>query len=59
MEHMRPAVQDFWKACEKIHIIILARREALSPEERQFIEMTCTDLLAKLHEIESGTSTDA
>ncbi len=57
MEQFRPHVQDFWNACEKIQVV-LARREPLSVEEREFIEMACVDLLSKLHEADSGAPTD-
>ena len=58
MEHMRPAVEDFWKACEKIHILILSRQQPLSLEEKEFIKMTCDDLLSNLQKTDSSTSTN-
>lgn len=57
MELFRPLVQDFWNACEKIQVV-LARREPLSAEKGEFIEMACVDLLSKLHEADGGGSSD-
>lgn len=55
MERFQPLVQKLLDACEGIQVA-LAREEPLTTDERDIIEMSCLDLLAKLHRMDKGPS---
>ncbi len=47
MPEFRPAVQVYMQACEHI-LTMLARREPLTTDEQDVIEMLCIEILSKL-----------